>query len=485
MKKPILLLYSTLFVIPIIGGISTAFAQVDSVRITHTQEINTLKNQRYVASYDYALLKDEPTKWMIKAYGIQLIDYRLSVERKLTTSFSVALDVAHNKSADFDRYLKRWVSGAEVRWYYDIKKRIRTGKSANQFSGNYFAIRYATAWKNPESEAAWRKDINNRELSSNYDRIWTTDYYSEYYNSQVSLTYGMQRRFFRFGLLDFLVSLNNITGKQIHRNVVFLDGNNTMIPPYKVDPNNLLQTVEISPVNLWSLTTAFKFGIAFADLKKARPSRKGELFSVGENEQQLWKINWPVLEVTSSSQSLNSSIGYEHKIGQSAFSINTYLDVLFSKFFGKNARLYDPVAQTEFITYVRDISIGGILSIQPRWYFLSNLPSHLRPAGNNLSGVYIGNNTTFWGLYGLATTNRYSNRYSDKPQFINTGLLLGYQQKLFKNGFIDLNISKGLFNNHPYYYTYYLWMPNKLPAWTPYSFLKNNFILDFKLGFTL
>ncbi len=485
MKKLLLFLCSTFFVILTIGGISTAFAQSDSVRITHTQETNTLKNQRYVASYDYALLKNEPTKWMIKAYGIHLIDYRVGVERKLTTSFSIALDVAHNKSADFDRYLKRWVSGAEVRWYYDIKNRIQKGKSSNQFSGNYFALRYETAWKNPESEAAWRKDINNRELYPDNSNLWKTDYYSDYYNSQVSLTYGMQRRFFRFGFLDFFVSLNNRIGRQIHRNVVFLDGNNSGAPRNRPEPNDLFQTVEVSPINYWNLTTGFKFGVAFADLKKARPSRKGELFSVGENEQKLWKINWPILEITSSSQSLNSSIGYEHKIGQSAFSINTYLDLFFFKFFGKNARLYDTATQTEFVTNVRETSIGGILSIQPRWYFLKNLPAPLRPEGSNLSGVYVGNNTTFWGLYGLSTTNRYSNKYSDKPQFINTGLLLGYQQKLFKNGFVDLNISKGFFNNHPYYYTYYLWMPNMLHLWTPHSFLRNNFIFDFKLGFAL
>jgi hypothetical protein len=452
----------------------------DSVRITHTQEVNTLKNQQYVAFYDYALLKNEPTKWMIKAYGIQLLDYRLGVERKLTNSFSIALDVAHNKVADFDHSLKRWVSGAEIRWYYDINNRLRKGKSIHHFSGNYFAARYETAWKNSESEAAWRSDINNRELSSDYDRRWKTDYYSVHYDSQMSLTYGMQRRFFRFGFLDFFVSLNNRIGRQIHRNVVFLDGNNTATKP---NPNTLLQTVEVSPINYWNLTSAFKFGIAFVDLKKAPASRKGEIFSLSENEQQLWKIDWPVLEVTSSTQSLNSGIGYEHKIGQSAFSINTYLDLFLFNFFGKNARLYDPATKTEFITNARQASVGSILSIQPRWYFLSNLLPHLRPTGNNLSGVYVGSNTTFFGVHTQTVTNRYSNTTGDKPQFINTGLLLGYQRKLFRNGFIDFNLSKGLFNNYPYYY--YLWVPTGLQVWTPHSFLKNNFILDFKLGFAL
>ncbi|MFN8346044.1 MAG: hypothetical protein U0X91_13615 [Spirosomataceae bacterium] len=472
--KKLLLLYSTFYIL------NLTFAQGDSIRITHTEETNPLKNQQYVSIYDYALMKNEPTKWMIKAYGIQLLDYRIGVERKLTTSFSITLDVAHNKVADFDHSLKRWVSGAEIRWYYDLKNRIRKAKSIHHFSGNYFALRYETAWKNSESEAAWRKEVNNRELSHSYNKAWETDYYSSYYDTQMSLMYGMQRRFFRFGFLDFFVSLNNRTGRQIHRNVVFLNGNNTATKP---DPNTLLQTVEVSPINYWYLTSGFKFGVAFADLKKALPSRKGEIFSLSENEQQLWKINWPVLEVTSSTQSLNSSIGYEHKIGQSAFSINTCLDLSFYHFFGKNARLYDPATKTEFITNFSYKSISGLLSIQPRWYFLQNLPSHLRPAGNNLSGVYVGSNTTFFGVHTHTVTNRYSNTTGDKPQFLNTGLLLGYQRKLFKNGFIDFNLSKGLFNNYPYYYS--LWVPNELYAWTPHSLQKNNFIFDFKLGFVL
>jgi hypothetical protein len=87
-------------------------------------------------------------------------------------------------------------------------------------------------------------------------------------------------------------------------------------------------------------------------------------------------------------------------------------------------------------------------------------------AGNNLSGVYAGLNNVFFGSYGFSKNDRYKNdTFVFEPKFVTTALLMGYQRKLFTSGFIDLNISKGLINDHDY-----LLGPS-------------NFVFDFKLGF--
>lgn len=469
MKKLVYVLYSTLCLL------HSTFAQSDSVRITHTQETNTLKNQRYVASYDYALMKNEPTKWMIKAYGIQLVDYRLGVERKLTPSFSMAIDVAYSKNAARDSYPKRWVNSAEVRWYYNMVNHIKKGKSNTNFSGNYFSLRYETAWKNSSSEEAWRKSMS-KDGFSGWNGLWNTDYYSNYYDSQFSLNYGVQRRFYRFGLLDFFVSLNNTNERQIHRKVTFLDGNNVIASNYYIDPNNISQMIETYSINHWNLTTGFKLGVAFADLKKPAQTRKGEVFRSFETENKLWKTTWPTIKLTSSYQSFSNSIGYEHKIGQSAFSINTYLDLSIFNFIIKNIKQYDSATASTFISNSRNSSFWGNFSIQPRWYFLMNSPVHLRKEGNNLSGIYTGINTKFLSSYSIFKNDRYSTANGSILQFMNTGFMLGYQRKLFKNGFIDVNVSKELFFYKPHFY-YDLYAES--------LFLKNNFVLDFKLGFAL
>jgi len=183
MKKALTVLYSTLlFVIPTLGGISTAFAQgsADSVRITHTQEAGTLEKQRFIDRYDYVFMTKEPTKWMLKGYGDiinllasnlfqrsyvnHVVDFRLGAEYKISPSFSIGVDVTRlaNRPVTPDgltdysyiyssSFSKNWRTSAELRWYHDMASRIKQGKSSNNFSGNYVSLRYEKLWQNNQS----------------------------------------------------------------------------------------------------------------------------------------------------------------------------------------------------------------------------------------------------------------------------------------------------------------------------------------------
>ena len=209
MKKALTVLYSTfcilhrsggpvdiLFVILTLGGISSAFAQEssDSVRITHTQEAGTLEKQRFIDRYDYVFMTKEPTRWMLKIDGNfnnllssevfqrgflkRVIDFRLGIEHKLNSSFSLALDVTRNNISPFTanglldyskiyNSRKHWVTSAELRWYYDMASRIRQGKSSNNFSGNYLSLKYEKAWQNYQSVITGLIGSNGK---------WNTDY---------------------------------------------------------------------------------------------------------------------------------------------------------------------------------------------------------------------------------------------------------------------------------------------------------------------
>jgi hypothetical protein len=487
MKKLIhFLFFVTLlaFVIPTIGGISTAFAQVDSVRITHTLETGTLEKQRFIDQYDYVFMTKEPTKWMLKAYGNinnllgseifrdghikRVVDFRLGVERKINPSFSIEIDAARvfrrplrpDGLIDYLDYYsssgdKRWSTAAELRWYYDMAARIRQGKSSNNFSGNYLSLRYERLWQNEKSVSTGLSGTNGK---------WETDYFRNYYQSQLSLNYGIQRRFFRYGLIDFSVALNRNTDQQIHRKLTFLDGDNSIKQP--VDWNNIQESITSTPQHNWLITTNFKVGVALADFKKSSKIPACDVFQCFENENKLWKISWPRISLSTSLQTFNGSIGYEQKIAKSAFSINIYLTSSVYNFSEKNTTQYDPTTKTNFIGNSQSLIISEFLYIQPRWYFLMNRQVRAGKAGNNLSGVYAGLNNVIFGSYGFSKNDRYKNdTFVFKPLFVTTGLLLGYQRKLFKNGFIDLNITKGLFDSKPY------------------SLGSNNFIFDFKLGF--
>ncbi len=488
MTKPFLLPFFMIllaYFIPTIGGISTALAQTDSVRITHTQETGTLEKQRFIDRYDYVFMTKEPTKWMLKGYGNinnligfnifqsgyikRTVDFRLGVERKLSPSFSIEIDVARVSKVplteagliDYSNYYtssgnRCWATSAELRWYYDMAKRIRKGKSSNNFSGNYLSLRYERLWQNENSVATGLSGTNGK---------WNTDYFGSYYHSQLSLNYGIQRRFFRYGLIDFSIALNRNTNQQIHRKLTFLDGDNSIKQP--IDWNNIQESITSTPQHNWLITTNFKVGVALADFKKTAKIPACDVFQCFENENNLWKISWPRISLSTSVQALNGSIGYEQKIAKSAFSINTYMNLYALNNLQKNTQQYDPVTETYFPSNSQSLSLGAQLYIQPRWYFLMNRLVRLGKSGNNLSGFYAGVNNIFYGSYGFIENDRYKLAFDLAPMFVNTGLLMGYQRKLFKNGFIDLNITKGLLDREPY-----LLGPN-------------NFIFDFKLGFAL
>jgi hypothetical protein len=424
----------------------------------------------------------EPTKWMLKGYGNinnllgseifrdgyikRTVDFRLGVERKLSPSFSVAIDATRNPISpfrengfyDYSNYYssgrKRWVTSAELRWYYDMASRIKQGKNSNNFSGNYLSIRHERAWQNEKSVATGFGGTNGK---------WNTDYFGSYYHSQLSLNYGMQRRFFRYGLIDFSLSVSRNTDQLVHRKITFLDGDNSIRQP--IDWNNIRENITSTPQQTWIITTNFKVGVALADFKKSSKIPACDVFQCFENENSLWKISWPRINASTSLQSLNGSVGYEQKIAKSAFSINTYLNSTIYNYTQKNTQQYDPATKTYFTGNGQFLNVGGFLYIQPRWYFLMNRQIRAGKAGNNLSGVYAGVNTIFFGSDGFSKNDRYKSNFDFKPQFVNTGLLMGYQRKLFKNGFIDLNITKGLLDREPY-----LLGPS-------------NFIFDFKLGF--
>ncbi|WP_428657155.1 hypothetical protein [Runella sp.] len=470
--------------------LNLCFAQNDSARITHTQEVGTLEKQQFINKYDYAFTAKAPSKWLVKGFGAignvlnsrladkgyikKAADFRIGIERKLSPSFSLTIDAAHNQTsilrdngyADHSYYgfldgVKHWFASAELRWYVDIVNRIKQEENGNNFSGSYLSLKVDKVWHN---ETYIGSDFYRTENK------WDTDYFRNYYKSQISLNYGMQRRFLRYGLVDFSVGLSRNTEQQIHRHLTFSDGDNSYSGP--LNRATIQESISSSQQNNWTITTDLKIGIGFADFKKSTkipPSEIVQCIEI-ENETRMWKIAWPRMKLNATSQILDGSIGYEQKIAQSAFSINTYLNFSFFHAQTKNTDQYNPTNGTFFKGNGENTTISGILLIQPRWYILMNRRVHLGKAGNNLTGVYTGLNNIFSSSHWYTKNDRYTINGSYNPLFVSTGLMIGYQRKLFKNGFIDLNVSKGLVN-HDFYY-HYLMGHGRL-------------IFDLKLGFAL
>jgi hypothetical protein len=394
MKKTLLTFYSTLCIL------NATLAQTDSLR--YTQESGTLKEQRFIDRYDYVFMTKEPTKWMLKV-GVTRINGNdwndvggtgvLGVEYKVAPAFSVGFNGTLESDIRFNS--TRWGGEAFGRWYYQMNRRIREGRAANNFSGNYFGLGFAQFYgyngfllmpKNP----FYSIDLKN-----------------------VSLSWGLQRRFFEHGWADFRLSL----------------GYND----YKYQ----IGGVDNSQRKTVSLSTSWQVGLAFGDLRTSKAKVPAcDVFRCMETQRSWLKIRMPFAGIGLDYQQVGLGAAFEHRLGTSAFSINVE-----ESLFLRGSNQYPEVKNGQFNYINKFWAMWQIWSnAELRYYFLKKRQIALGKSAANLSGVYAGlhQGVGFGQLppllnNGEVVRNNYELNYWTAP-------LVGIQQRLFKNGFIDVKI---------------------------------------------
>jgi hypothetical protein len=433
MKKIFLFLYSTFYLL------SSTFAQSDSVRITHTQETGTLEKQRFIDQYDYVFMTKEPTKWMLKGYAIKTVKansydlissdrittpVEVAFERKLTPSFSVSLGgipqvtagrlVSSKPATEYSEKISSNLTlkaFTELRWYYNLNQRIKEGKSANNFSGNYVSIRIEKNFINP------RALFRGYSFSSVNGELITDKIY-EAYHSKIGLVYGLQRRFLRNGLIDFSLNLNRVSYFYAHQQIAFKTSSGTSLP--LVESYNW----EINKRSYWQLNTEMRLGLAIGDFTRSSKQPLCDVLKCYENKKQLWKFTWPSIRLAANEQSVSSSIAFERKILNSSLSMNAQIDGYF----------FNRTLTPDLVTNASQ-KLELWSSLQCRYYFLQKYRLAKHGSGSNLSGLY--------GAFSLFNIRE---RTSINAQnfYLNSfelGPTLGFQQKIFNRGYIDYHFS--------------------------------------------
>lgn len=194
------------------AGLGQVVATPDSSRISYEEEEGSQSDFDLKERYNYLIRAqiEESQLWKLGLndvgfdngrfrYGLYLI-----YERKLQTSFSVLGELnptaqpgyryTYNPatltgSLDKTRYFDL---GAQIagRYYYNLQKRIRNGKSANNFSANYLSAGIKT------NAAYIPRDTHNNGYSGNDVKEYLVN------TPQVSVRYGLQRRLGRYGFID-------------------------------------------------------------------------------------------------------------------------------------------------------------------------------------------------------------------------------------------------------------------------------------------
>nr|WP_295932492.1 hypothetical protein [uncultured Dyadobacter sp.] len=376
----------------------------DTLRISYAEESDTLTKQRFIDRYDNVFMTKVPTRHMFKIGLSQYYQARtfalsedrafnntslqLGYEFKFLPAFSIAL-AGHIPYYDmrtrFRESFQNTVLDAQLRWFMAMKRRIKTGKAANNFSGNYLAIFY--------NMPSTRDD-----------------------DPRIGLKLGFQRRFLNYGFMDFAVALQQ----------------GTPFFHYGVFDN-------------WDLSTQASFGFAFGDWKKAQIGPLCDVFLCDEFLSGQWKIRLPELTLGRYMIRTRTGVAYEQKIASSAFTINFQLNADYSDGFNE-IKAASPYGRLGYVN-VRSKEKTATLSVQPRYYFLSKVQRLRGRGGNGFSGPYTGINSAY--VYYKGEHRFFRLEAEDirrTTRAIQAGPLLGYQLRLFRHGYFDFNTSYNVQN---------------------------------------
>jgi|GEM_PF-1990732 len=382
----------------LICSASICFSQVDTGMRSDTVI--------YVTPEEEAFMIDKETKGLIKLtptlFNLNSLfeekEIGLGYEFKIGNSFSLYPNATLNFLDSFDD-IEFYSLGLEGRYFYRHNDNIKSGKQANNLSGNYISL--GTDYLNSVSD------------------------FFEYNISSYSLNLGYQQRFLNYGYIDQSLSLTYF---------------NSSFDPFGFPGSNSETFYQIS----FSFNT--QIGIGFGQNHSLSDNAKCPIFRCNQDRFSAWKYNvrrtWgisyrkPDNFEGAFSFFLNPNFIYEKKIGSSSVSINHDFDLFLN---------YSDVAldqiTTEFGLQIATFSYRPAL----RSYIFQKNQMTNGKSGNNLSGFYafvrpefLYNNSKFFQL-------------SERTVFLNISgqAGIGYQKEILNNLFIDidLGVSKNIYNS--------------------------------------
>jgi len=167
------------------------FAQEVSIEST-TEEMDSAKFSGLMQRYEKIIMAEREELTLIKLdllgpllYAMSGIDtakhnlVRISFEQKFKPEWSWI--VAFDGQASKNEFTELRYRGG-LRYYFNMRKRILKGKSANNFSANYLSARVNYKYRPPDQEGQLSLD----------------------------LLFGIQRRIGKYGYVDFDIGIENL-----------------------------------------------------------------------------------------------------------------------------------------------------------------------------------------------------------------------------------------------------------------------------------
>lgn len=389
--------------------------QTDTVISEIRTEQGMLERQRIVNPYDEVFGMHQPARWLFKwdvagflpSLGIDPDEYdftdgglRFDIEWKPVTAFSINASYQlgiYNVTGDeaFNTHSFR----VEPRWYFGMPKRVREGRGASNFSGNYVGLELTRVSRVSDPDPFYRRSSSYRGLMARF---------------------GLQRRLFRYGFFDVSYGIG--------------------VRDYAISIYNRGQS------NIYS-EARVAVGLALAKPKRAssaQPPAYCEVLQCFREERRMFKVDlYNLFRIVSTDVLTGTArIALEQKIGYSPFSVELEgrLGGYYSELDGVNGGSIQKIYHGNY----------G-LQLQTRYYYGQKRRIATGKSGNNLSGAYLAWQADWW--HGVITSKSQSSPGGDiiiqkgKKSQLATGLLWGVQYRLFQRGFIDFNLGGGLGRN--------------------------------------
>ncbi|MEL6864445.1 MAG: hypothetical protein AAFP19_08505 [Bacteroidota bacterium] len=402
--------------------------------VQYSEEKGIWERQRFIDAYDYVFLTKEPTRQLFKLNIVDLlpVSFRINdrksnqlffaprlglgfiFERKIGQAWSINGSVSPLVSTTFN--INSTVSAQSIRstvftlgleieprWYYDMRKRIISGKSANNLSGNYIGLGLLSRW-----------DARSYSFSSN------TEVIQEY---NILLKYGLQRRIFGKGYIDVNFGIGA-------RNAFFYS---------TFDPD-----VGFAYQRSWDLLYGAElgFGIAFGGAPdKEIDSRLCDAFRCHLEENSMLRIVLNRILQGNSSSGFGGSliIEYERKLGNPFWSINGEIGINYQNF-----RYWTYVDQATIQN--SSFQVGQRFALGLRYYYNLKQKIASGQSANNLSANYL----TLISSYEFSPQVFFANINNTivaRDDYAHNFELIpawGFQRRIFKHGFLDYKIGLGI-----------------------------------------
>lgn len=398
-------------------AIGRLHAQKDTVFTSIRQEEAPTERQQFADAYQTMFRSQEPVRFLFKWNALAIWPFGSNeingpshvVDASAPTSNGLRLDfavegkiapwlslnvgggfISGHTSPDlflYD-YIPKGLTYAELRVeprvYFEMPRRIREGRSANNLSGNYIGLEYG------QSELFGQS--SEEHLFPERERTAT-------------LRLGVQRRIFRYGYFDLSYGVGWRTWEQKY----FTGARDEFFANSRV---------------------AVGFALATGPRKQAGQTTWCDITRCFREEDRMWRVDLLNALVLNNGREFHGEIpvAYERKIAGSAFSLETEGRLNYGRshaYAGKNIYYFQ--------NYVGTVGFG--IGLEPRYYF--NLKKRIARgrSGNNLSGPFVA----------LRVQGRVEHAWTDGDLPIPLNLtncrfaampLFGLQYRILRNGFI-------------------------------------------------